>query len=185
MGYTTDFDGEFTLNKPLSPKVKAFLTKLNETRRMKRNVDSAFGVDGEFYVFGTGFAGQDHEANVIDHNTEPSTQPSLWCQWTPNEDGTAIVWDEGEKFYAYTEWLVYLICKILAPNGYVLNGQMTWQGEETGDVGEIIVKDNVVTIEPYKGTSQVVTPETSVRTDVVLILDGTETALDNKLALTA
>lgn len=48
MGYTTDFAGRFELDKPLAPKMKKFLTLLNETRRMKRNVDEAFGYDGEF-----------------------------------------------------------------------------------------------------------------------------------------
>ena len=36
-------------------------------------------------------------------------QPGLWCQWVPNASGTAIVWDEGEKFYYYIEWIKYLI----------------------------------------------------------------------------
>ena len=49
MGYTTDFSGSFELNKELEPNMKMFLTKLNETRRMKRNVSDKFGVDGELF----------------------------------------------------------------------------------------------------------------------------------------
>jgi hypothetical protein len=83
MGYTTDFSGSFELNKQLGPKMKEFLTKLNETRRMKRKVSDKFGVDGEFFVGGTGSFGQDSTGDVVDYNDPPSTQPGLWCQWTP------------------------------------------------------------------------------------------------------
>jgi hypothetical protein len=188
MGYTTDFSGRFELDKPLAPKMKKFLTLLNETRRMKRNVDEAFGIEGEFFVFGTGSYGQDHDNSIVDFNQQPSTQPSLWCQWVPNEDGTAIEWDGGEKFYAYSEWLFYIINKVLAPNGYTLNGTVVWQGEETGDVGKIHVVDNVVTVAPWDDAENVLTAENVsnydwklgevtgfMRTEVVLILNEDDT----------
>jgi hypothetical protein len=188
MGYTTDFAGRFELDKPLAPKMKKFLTLLNETRRMKRNVDEAFGIDGEFFVFGTGSYGQDQDNTIVDYNQQPSTQPSLWCQWVPNEDGTAIEWDGGEKFYAYSEWLFYIINKVLAPNGYTLNGTVVWQGEETGDVGKIHVVNNVVTVAPWDDAETVMTAENVsnydwklgevkgfMRTEVVLILNEDDT----------
>ena len=197
MGYTTDFSGRFELDKPLAPKMKKFLTLLNETRRMKRNVDEAFGIEGEFFVFGTGNYGQDQDNSIVDYNQQPSTQPSLWCQWVPNEDGTAIEWDGGEKFYAYSEWLFYLINKILAPNGYTLNGTVIWQGEETGDVGKIHVVDNVVTVAPWDSAENVLTAENVsnydwklgevtgfMRTDVVLLLNEDEaTGIETTQAL--
>ena len=188
MGYTTDFNGKFNLNKELSPKMAQYLTLFNETRRMNRNADEVFGVQGEFFVFGGGSFGQDRESNIVDFNNQPSTQPSLWCQWTPTSDRMGIEWDGGEKFYSYTEWLVYLIHKILAPNGYVLNGVVEWSGEETDDVGEIFVEDNKVFIQEWKGEKKEVTPQNAtgfnyvngkftetkdyMRTDVVLILDS-------------
>ena len=187
MGYTTDFSGRFELNKELSPKMEQYLKLFNETRRMERNTDEVFGVQGEFFVFGSGDFGQDHEENIVNFNEPPSTQPSLWNQWTPTDDRMGIEWDWGEKFYNYTEWLVYLIHKILAPNGYVLNGVVTWQGEDTGDVGEIFVENNRVFMQEWKGQKNEVTPQNAqkfgkvngdyvyikdyMRTDVVLILD--------------
>jgi hypothetical protein len=194
MGYTTDFSGQFNLNKQLSPKMAQYLKLFNETRRMKRSTDEAFGVQGEFFVFGGGDFGQDHEPNIIDFNNPPSTQPSLWCQWTPSDDGMAIEWDGGEKFYSYTEWLVYLINKVLAPNGYVLNGVVQWSGEETGDVGEIIVENNRVYTQEWKGEKTEMTPQNAsnfgyvngkytnttdfMRTDVVLVLDQEQGELE-------
>lgn len=125
--------------------MKEFLIKFNQTRRVKRRQpERLYGIEGEFYVDGKGNYGQDHTPDIIDYNKPPSTQPGLWNQWTPNDDGTEIIWDGGEKFYDYEEWIEYLIDKILAPNGYVLNGEVKWRGEEFEDIGTIEIKNNVV-----------------------------------------
>ncbi len=84
------------------------------------------------------------ELGVLDPNREPEDQPGLWCQWTPNEDGTAMRWDGGEKFYSYVEWLQYLVEHFLGPWGYRLNGSVRWQGEEHHDKGRIVVADNEI-----------------------------------------
>ena len=139
----------------------SFLKLFNETRRMKRNVPDAFGIEGEFYVFGSDDWGHKQEKNIVDYNKEPSTQPGLWLQWTPTEDRLSLVWDEGEKFYSYTEWLVYLIYKVLAPNGYVLNGSVLWEGEDFGDNGTIFVEDNKVFVQEKQGDKVEVTPQTA------------------------
>lgn len=85
-----------------------------------------------------------------DHREEDKGFPGIWCQWIPTEDGKCLEWDEGEKFYNYVEWLEYLIKEFLAPKGYVLNGEVEWTGEENGDIGLIIVKDNIVTTKEGK-----------------------------------
>lgn len=145
MGYHTEFQGQFNLNKKLDPATQEFLENFNKTRRMKRKgLDASYGVDGEFYC-GKGPCGQDEEDNIVDYNSPPSTQPGLWCQWVPTPDGLYIEWDGGEKFYHYVEWIEYLIKKVLAPKGYVLNGVVYWQGEENQDTGKIVIKNNKVT----------------------------------------
>lgn len=151
MGYCTSFEGSFKLNKKLHPKLHEFLNKLAETRRMKRKVsEGLYGVEGEFFVDSKAEFGQDtNNPNVIDMNEPPRTQPGLWCQWEPTEDGLEIKWNDGDKFYEYVDWIEYLIKKILAPNGYVLNGQVDWRGEDFYDIGSIIIKDNEVKI--YEG----------------------------------
>jgi len=159
MGYATTFDGCFVLNKPLEQKQKDYLTAFADTRRMKRNAEAAIqfpdpirnavdlpiGVEGEYFVGGRGFCGQDRDDSILDYNESASTQPGLWCKWVPTEDGTAIEWSGAEKFYNYVEWLVYLVNNFLKPWGYVLNGQVDWQGEETEDFGTLYVKNNRVT----------------------------------------
>jgi len=158
MGYTTDFSGEFKLNKKLSKKHKEYLAAFSETRRMKRNPSIAetlpdkkrlavklpIGIEAEYFVGGTGMCGQDHDKSITDYNAEPSSQPGLWCQWVPDDEGTAIVWDGGEKFYCYVEWIEYIIKHFLEPWGYKLNGEVEWQGEESDDRGLIVIKNNKV-----------------------------------------
>lgn len=144
MGYTTTFKGKFNLNRKLDKILHDYLIKFSQTRRMARKVSSMYGVEGEFYVDGSGSYGQGDDKNIIDHNHQPKTQPSLWCQWRPTNDGMGIEWDGGEKFYAYETWIVYIIAKILAPNGYVLNGKVKFQGEEKDDSGIIVIENNRV-----------------------------------------
>ena len=113
---------------------------------MKRQgLDAKYGVDGEFYYNpdSTEF-GQEHDGSIVEFNRPPSTQPGLWCQWAPTEDRQGLEWDGGEKFYDYVEWMQYLIEQILKPRGYVVNGQVTWQGEDSDDRGMIDVRNNVV-----------------------------------------
>ena len=151
MGYTTDFYGTFKLNKKLDEETHTFLKRFNETRRMKFNLGPEFGLNGEFYVghhqdFTGKYAGQVERdfPGLVEYNTPPCTQPGLWCQWRPSDDGMEIEWDGGEKFYDYNIWLKYIIKNFLQPKGYVLNGEVQWEGEDRGDSGIIFVKDNMV-----------------------------------------
>lgn len=178
MGYSTDFFGAFTLNKKLDNETKEFLIKFNRTRRMARNVDPKYGIQGEFYVDGKGMAGQDHEENIINYNTPPSTQPGLWCQWRPTDDGKGIEWDGGEKFYNYVEWLQYLIDKILAPKGYVLTGDVEYRGEESDDMGVISVNKNKIVVTEYSEYREMI-ENILKKKEVLPVLVGINKSLDN------
>lgn len=129
------------------------------------------GPDGAYYVGNTLDFGQARTPDVVDSNTPPGSpsssnfygigdyerlmaakdmavaegaQPGLWCQWVPNESGTAIVWDGGEKFYEYVEWLRYLVEHFLRPWGYQLDGEVDWVGEDSDDRGVIEVIANKI-----------------------------------------
>jgi hypothetical protein len=149
MGYTTDFRGQFDLNKKLDDETHAFLVKFNQSRHVKRDIEG-FGVEGEFFVDGEvdeWGVRQTSDATVVDYNRPPRTQPGLWCQWTPTDDRQGIEWDGNEKFYNYEEWINYLTDKILAPKGYVLNGEVEWVGEEVfDDRGVIRILNNNISI---------------------------------------
>lgn len=151
MGCTTTFSGKFKLNKKLDEKLHQFLKKLSTTRRMKRKLEG-YGVEGEYYVDGGGFMGQDREDNILEYNHPPATQPSLWCQWTPDETGEYIEWDGGEKFYEYVTWLKYIVSNFLEPNGYNINGEVFFEGELSGDAGVICVENNCIKVINKGGT---------------------------------
>lgn len=156
MGYTTDFLGDFSLDKDLDDNTKALIKGLSNTRRMSYDVNklathlnisvedlkSKYGNNAEFYF--PEYTPFPFPFYILDMNKPPANQPGLWCQWTYKEG--KIVWDGIEKFYFYIEWLVYIIKEILKPRGYTLNGEVFWQGEYANDKGEIKVINNVVYI---------------------------------------
>jgi hypothetical protein len=147
-------------------KVRAKTTLRDPVREA---VGLPLGTDGEYFVGNDTAFGQGDDESVVDHNQPPRTQPGLWCQWVPTKDGLGIEWDGGEKFYDYTEWLKYIIANFLELWGHTLSGSVIWQGEQTGDVGTIVVEDNVVKV--LKGVQKKppvpgqVEPRTMIRED--------------------
>lgn len=137
------FQGHFTLNKQLTPALHEFLNKLNQSRRMGRFCDNEiYGFQGEFYV-------DDAAVPILNTNTPPITQPSLYCCWKPTEDGLGIEWDRNENFYEFTEWLNYIVNKILIPNDYSLTGDVDWVGDDPYEGGVLCVDNNFITLETF------------------------------------
>ena len=157
MGYTTYFNGGLQFNKPVTRELRDYINAFSSTRRMKRDVDKIkevypdwkdmcfngeLGEEGEYFIGNDDF--RQKETTITNYNYPPATQPSLWCQWIIF--GDELVWDEGEKFYNYVEWLEYLISNFFAPQGYVLNGEILFEGEDSEDFGTIVVTDNHVEV---------------------------------------
>jgi hypothetical protein len=147
MGSSTFFLGGIAIDPPLSDAEDFYLYRFARTRRMLRKsgpYSKGKGSDGE----------ADHE-DTISYNTPAMGQPSLWCQWIPNEDGTALVWDGNRSFHNSDEWMLYLIQHFLAPDaiaigqvpgivgGHVLNGTIQVHGEDA-DHWLLIVENNEV-----------------------------------------
>lgn len=157
MGYTTDFEGYVTIDPPLNEHEVSFLRDFCNTRRMNRR-------NGPLFVGGTGMAGQDHDADILDYNNPHPDQPGLWCQWVPTGDGTTLGWDGGGNFYHAAEWMKYLVENLLAPSArfyldkhasederlahftadHTVNGEIFAQGEDSDDRWVLVVEDNVV-----------------------------------------
>lgn len=168
MGYQTEFYGEFTITDRATGEVgcrgrhAAYIDAFSDTRRMKRDpvkaekqpdpartkVGLPIGPEGAYYVGG----GAEHGGDVLDYNRPPAGQPGLWCQWVVSPDGESLRWNEAEKFYDYVEWLRYLIDHFFTPWGYRLDGEVTWQGEDPGDIGKIVVVDSDVRVKVAKIT---------------------------------
>ncbi len=59
------------------------------------------------------------------------------------DDGSLILPEEQESRHGVGSYLRLLIEHYLAPQGYVLNGTITWEeGSEKGDQGTMYVRDN-------------------------------------------
>lgn len=151
MGYTTRFVGQFNVHPRMSKEHAEYLAAFSRTRRMERDAAKAarlpdprrdavglpIGDGACYFVGGTGFAGQDQDASVIDFNNKACGQPGLWCKWTPAKDRRGIKWNGVEKFYDYAEWLNYLIDHFLTPWGYKVTGEVRYAGEARDDRGVI------------------------------------------------
>jgi hypothetical protein len=72
-----------------------------------------------------------------------STYPSSRCGWMPSKGGRSIEWNGNDKFYDYLTGIDWLIKSFFKPKGYILNGEVAWRGQESEDVGKIIIKNNV------------------------------------------
>ena len=127
MGYTTEFKGQFKLNKPLTKELIDKLCDFSDMRHCKGD-------------------------NGTDYNTVADGMPGFWCQWIPAQDGNAIKWDGGEKFYDYVEWLQIIIDNYLKPNGYEIteDSKVSFRGENFDDIGYIYVKDGKVLIKKWE-----------------------------------
>lgn len=156
MSYTTDFKGKFNTSRLFTENEIIYLNKFNQIRHMKRNVSIIeslndftrksvglpIGHEGAYYV-------NNHNVGIIDVNEPPEGVPGLWCQWKPTEDRDSIAWDGNEQFYSYVKWIKYIIEHFLTPWDILLDGKIYWWGEEFDDLGEIIILDNVVTVNKF------------------------------------
>jgi hypothetical protein len=172
MGYSTDFIGHVTVTPPLNQHEIAYLRKFAETRRMAR-------ANGPYFVDGTGYFGQGHDADIEDFGRSPDGQPGLWCQWVATDDGTGIEWNGIEKFRHADAWMAYLIATFLKPGAAVqkelaapvpgrvysddlrhftfdhqVSGVIEAQGEDPEDRWDLVVQANAVSVRRYE-----VTPE--------------------------
>jgi len=116
MGYTTRFTGSISLSRKLTLK------------EAKRWLDTCEEI---------------YEGDV---SLKPNRPDSGYLQWVPSESLDGIVWDEGEKFYLYAEWLSWVIDKLIKPWDITANGKIGWSGEDAIDTGLIEVVDNDVIV---------------------------------------
>jgi hypothetical protein len=167
MGYTTDFGGDVEVvfkDKVNRDSAAELINGLANTRRVKRDLSKVkehlpkpwpeYGKEGEFFYPTNDWPwwesfGQSNEDPSVDGYTPPGNQPGTWLQWIAiplDDDDTKMIleWDGGEKFYEYTDWMKYIIKRIIAPRGGVANGSIEWFGEDRDDIGIIEVKDNKV-----------------------------------------
>jgi hypothetical protein len=117
MGYTTKFEG--TLKFAHTPTVEQ-IAALNEI--LGGDPDDHKQLR-EFYVRGESYS---------------------YLQYEVTRDMTGIKWDGGEKFY-YAEHALNLILRYMRSKWpeFDLTGSLSAQGEEVGDVWQLVVKNGI------------------------------------------
>jgi hypothetical protein len=63
------------------------------------------------------------------------------CDWQLSGGRLSV---EGESRGEQDEWLRLLNVRFFQPNGYTLSGEVSWEGDQSGDTGVIHVNDNRV-----------------------------------------
>ena len=63
------------------------------------------------------------------------------CDWQLSGGRLSV---EGESRGEQDEWLRLLIVRFFQPNGYTLSGEVSWEGDQSGDTGVIHLDDNRV-----------------------------------------
>jgi len=121
VGYNTNWDGYFVIEPKLSQEHYDHIEKFCNTRH------------------------EDKNGKMLYRNYGIST---VHCDLQLHSISTATIlrWNGSEKTYNLEKWVEYLIKNFFKPNGYKLNGEMTWQGEGPDDRGKVVVKDNKLEI---------------------------------------
>jgi len=167
--FINNFSGCRRMGRNIDELMKQFNGKYGLPNPKGKTALDIYGEDGIYCTNDDNCYGGSNPT-IIDHNTPPGQvlysskeygdiykenerrieagecQPGLWCQWILEYDADShiLVWNGGEKFYEYTNWLKYLIKHFFEPWGIKLNGEIEWDGEDPEDLGKIVVEDNVV-----------------------------------------
>lgn len=106
--------------------------------------------NGKFEISPVVKVGDFNDINDFVEKRFDSVHPSFYCDWRIQEDWrnnkSYLVHNGSEKSYNQAEWLKLLIETYFRPRGYTLNGEITWEGDDSYDLGKIVVTDNEVKI---------------------------------------
>lgn len=163
MGYNTNYEGRIKITPKLHPDDRRFLKPIWTTRRMKLDVQKLaqdlnmdfkecqwrYGKEGQF-VDTDNF--DPDSVSIIEFNSPPEGQPSLWCDFEIADGGadgsencSYIQWNGSEKTYCGQQWIKYLV-DLLTEDRYQCNGKIRWRGEDFDDMGTIEVNNGIILI---------------------------------------
>jgi hypothetical protein len=122
MGYSVYYHGEISITPPLSEDHAAIVLAVSnqEETDETRPILAAIAASAE------------------------SDLPAYGGLFTISDDRTLIVPEEDESRHGLRLCLVQLIEHVFKPSRYVLNGEISWDGDEPDDRGWIFVKENPI-----------------------------------------
>jgi len=122
MGYSVYYHGEISITPPLSEDHAAIVLAVSNQEK----------TDEARAVF-----------DAIAASTEPDL-PAYGGLFSLSDDRALIEPEEDESRHGLRLCLRLLIEHFFKPPGYVLNGEISWDGDEPDDRGWIFVKDNQI-----------------------------------------
>lgn len=160
MGYSVHYDGYLTIDPPISREHAKYINNFHNTRHMSRDPEKIkeeypdwekysyngdLGIHGEF--FAPGKRGEKmNDSSVLNCNRTPGGCPGLWCDFHIDDDGN-LSWVDSDKSEDGDLWIRYIIANFLEPWGYTVNGDITFQGDESNDCGVITVENNKLCVQ--------------------------------------
>lgn len=153
MGYNTAFTGELNIEPPLNADEISYLNAFADSRRYQRLDHGPLAViPPDMWPYSSTY------------NQPAVGQPSMYCNFTANHDGTQLVCCEYESTYEDDKWIAFLVRRLLSPDArayidehitddsrlasftanHVINGEFTAFGDDDDDIWRIVVKDNIV-----------------------------------------
>jgi hypothetical protein len=160
------FTGVFALNRHLDTATATLVHNIGQNRHVARdinkiaqhknlNLEDAVALYGKYgeYFFET-----DAPVMLKSHVEQSCCAfPGLHCGWdyvvnwqaTRSMDPIPVIKyiGQGKAIDNFAHWLLFLVDRILAPRGYVLNGMVVFNGYQTHkEHGIIRIEDNVMTL---------------------------------------
>lgn len=124
MGYDVYYTGEICVSPPLTEADAAIVTAVLNGREL--------------------------DAAAVFQSIELACpKPDLpWCTGllTVSEDRSKLLPEEDDSRHGLVVWLRVVRDHFLDPSGYVLDGSIDFEGEDTEDHGTIFVKDSVIEV---------------------------------------
>lgn len=151
----TKLNGDISIEPPLNKEEIEYFTKFSNTRRIDRK-------RGPYFVGGSNNENDNiHNDDILDFKTPPSCQPSSWCNWSVDEEGKKLFWNNDSSIENAKEWLDYIVTHFFGYepvaklvhshrygffNGHKLNGTITVQKTKEESPIYIIAKNNIVSM---------------------------------------
>lgn len=170
MGYDTNFSGELVMSRRLTEPEHEYLSAFLDTAHYARDTSKLEGIPDPLREAvglplgdqGCFFMGRDesvasymiqYEDTLLeDYDYGPPVNlPDYGTDWYLGGlmDGRDVLrHEDGKSRGLYTDWLAWLVENILTPWGISLNGEVTWDGDDEGDMGRIVCTPAVTVAGP-------------------------------------
>lgn len=160
MGYHTDFTGKFHFEKNASREFMEYINAFSHARHVLRNAEEIKHADpewkkhcfhGDLGEYGEYYADPSNAFAMPNENIIQKNVPGYYCEWYMPDTGTLMHNDGTDYYQDYQNWLFFLLRNFIIPDHYILNGSVYWNGEDTEDLGILVIQNNCLYLQHWNG----------------------------------